>query len=105
LDAMALCLALAIAPLVPPRPDGSGWHLLAGPVVYDGDLRPVPPEWWYWDSALRVWRLHPGAFLADTPQQMACDHYAYVSPAGEEAADPPADIVDVDGLPGAPPRR
>jgi hypothetical protein len=104
LNAMALCLALAIAPLVPPRPDASGWHMLAGPVVHDGDLRPVAPEKWFWDAALRVWRLRPDAFLADTPQQMACDEYRYVSPA-EEAANGPAVIVDIGGPPGAPPLR
>ena len=104
MDAIALCLALATAPLVPPRPDASGWQLLAGPVLHDGDLRPVAPERHYWDAALRVWRRRPGAFLAETPQQMACDHYQYVSPAGEEAADPPADIVAIDGPPDAPRR-
>ena len=103
--AMAFCLSLALAPLVPPRPDGSGWHLLAGPASCHEYLQPVPPERWFWDAALRVWRLHPGAFLADTPQQLACDHYEYVAPAGEEGADRPASVVDIDGPPGAPPRR
>jgi len=56
MDAMAFCLALAIGPLVPPRPSVSGWHMLAGPVFYHGDLHRVPPERWYWDAALRIWR-------------------------------------------------
>ena len=105
MDAMALCFALAIAPLVPPRPDASGWHLLAGPVLHNEDLQPVASERWFWDAALRVWRLHPGAFLADTPQQMACEQYRYASAAGEAAASPPAGVVEVEGPPGAPPRR
>jgi hypothetical protein len=54
MDAMAFCLAVALAPLVPPRPDGSGWHMLAGPVSYHPDLQPVPPERWFWDAALRI---------------------------------------------------
>jgi hypothetical protein len=104
MDAMALCLALAVAPLVPPRPDLSGWHVLAGPVLHDEDLQPVAPERWYWDAALRVWRLHPGAFLAETPQQMACEQYQYASATGEQTASPPADIVAIDGPPDAPRR-
>jgi hypothetical protein len=99
MDAMAFCLAFGLAPLMPTRPDGSGWHMLAGPVSYHQDLQPVPPERWFWDAALRVWRLHPGAFLAETPQQMACDQYQYVSPAGEEPASPPVDILAIDGPP------
>ena len=91
MDAMAFCLALALSPLVPRRPDGSGWHMLAGPVSYHEYLQPVPPERWFWDAALRIWRLHPGALLAETPQQMACDLYQYVSPAGEEPSSQPLD--------------
>ena len=102
MDAMALCLALAIAPLVQPRPGVSGWHMLASPASYDEDWRRVPPERWYWDAALRIWRLHPGAFQAETPLQMACDHYQYVSPAAEETASPRPDIVAIDGPSGAP---
>ena len=102
MDAMAFCLALALAPLVPPRPDGSGWHLLAGPASYHEYLQPVPPERWFWDAALRIWRLHPSALLAETPQQMACDQYRYVSPAGEEPANPSVDIPAIDGPPNPP---
>ena len=102
MDAMALCLALAIAPVVPPRPGVSGWHMLAGPVFHHRDLQRIPPERWYWDAALRIWRLHPGAFQADTPQQMACDHYQYVSPAAEETASPAAGIEAIEGPSGAP---
>ncbi len=104
MDAMALCLALAIAPLVPPRPDASGWHMLAGPVAHHEDLRRIAPERWFWDAALRRWRLHPEAFLADTPQQMACDHYQYVAPVVEETGGTPADALDIDGPPNAPRR-
>ena len=104
MDAMTFCLALAVAPLAPPRPDVSGWHMLASPASYDEDWRRVPQERWYWDAALRIWRLHPGAFLSETPQQMACDSYQYVSPAGEETASPPAGLVTLDGPPDAPRR-
>ena len=102
MDATALCLALAIAPLVQPRPGVSGWHMLAGPVFHHRDLQRIPPAWWYWDAALRIWRLHPGAFLAETSQQMACDHYQYVSPAAEEAVSPAAGIEATEGPSGAP---
>ena len=102
MDAMAFCLALAIAPLAPSRPDVSGWHMLASPASYEEDWQRVPAERWYWDAALRIWRLHPGAFQAETPQQMACDHYQYVSPAAEEAASPAAGIEAIDGPSGAP---
>ena len=101
MDAMALCLALAIAPLVPPHPGVPGWHMLAGPVFYHEDLHRVLPERWYWDAALRIWRQHPEAFQAETPQQMACDSYQYVSPAGEETASHPAGLVSLDGPPDA----
>ena len=102
MDAMALCLALGLAPLVPPHPDASGWHMLAGPASYDADWRSVPPERWYWDAALRVWRLQPGAFLAETPQQMACDQYRYAAGARDETVGPAADVVAIDGSPDAP---
>jgi hypothetical protein len=104
MDAIALCLALATAPLVPPRPDASGWHLLAGPVLYDGDLRPVAPERHYWDAALRVWRRRPGAFLAETPQQMACEQHRYLSSGAEETGGAPAGTPVVEGAPGTPQR-
>ena len=104
MDAMALCLALALALLLPPDPAVSGWHMLTGPVSHVADLRRVPPERWYWDAAPRVWRLHPGAFLAETPQQMACEQYQYASATGEQTASPPADIVAIDGPPDAPRR-
>ena len=102
MDAMAFCLALAIGPLVPPRPSVSGWHMLAGPVFYHGDLHRVPPERWYWDAALRIWRQQPEAFQAETPQQMACDSYQYVSTSGEETASPHPGIAAIDGPPDAP---
>ena len=101
MDAMAFCLALALAPLVPPRPDVSGWHMLAGPVAFQEDLRRVSPERWYWDAALRIWRGHPEAFLAETPQRMACDHYHCVSTATEEPASPAPGIMAIDGPPDA----
>ncbi len=102
MDAMAFCLALGLASLTPPRPDVSGWHMLAGPVSFHEDPRRVPPERWYWDTALRIWRLNPEAIQAETPQQMACDHYQYVSPAAEEAASPAAGIEAIEGPSGAP---
>jgi hypothetical protein len=102
--AMVFCLALALAPVLPPRPDVSGWHMLAGPASYHEDLRPVPPERWFWDAGLRVWRLDPGAFLAETPQQMACDQYEYAAAAGEPTVSPPPDAVAIDGPPDAPGR-
>jgi len=104
MDAMAFCLALALTPLTPPRPDLSGWHMLAGPVSYHEDSRRVPPERWYWDATLRIWRGHPEAFLAETPQRMACDHYHYVSPAAEETPGPRPGILAIDGTPDAPRR-
>ena len=101
MDAMAFCLALAIGPLVPPRPSVSGWHMLAGPVFYHGDLHRVLPERWYWDAALRICRGHPEAFLAETPQRMACDHYHYVSPVADGTASPAPGIMALDGWPDA----
>jgi hypothetical protein len=101
LDVMAFCLAPALAPLVPPRPGVSGWHMLAGPVAFHEDSRRVPPERWYWDAALRIWRGHPEAFLAETPQRMACDHYHYVSPVADGTASPAPGIMAIDGRPDA----
>jgi hypothetical protein len=86
MDAMTLCLMLALTPLVPPHPNVSGWHMLAGPVTYHENLRRVPPERWYWDAVLRIWRAHPDAFLAETPEQMACDQYQYAAAVGEQTA-------------------
>ena len=102
MDAMPFCLALALAPIVPTQPGVSGWHALAGPPAYDAELRPAPPERCYWDAALRIWRHHPEAVLAESPQQMACDSYQYVSPAGEETASPHPGIAAIDGPPDAP---
>lgn len=79
----ALCAALLLASLLPPDTSRSGWHVIAPPAP----LSEAPPspsdatrQLWWWDAEVRVWRGHPASFIAETPQQMACDNYAYVSP-------------------------
>jgi hypothetical protein len=81
-DAMALCLLMAIAPLLPPDPAASGWHLLASPGAFGEDLAPAPPERRFWDARLGIWRDHPDAFVAETPEAMACMFHTYAAPLG-----------------------
>jgi hypothetical protein len=83
MDAMTLCLALALAPLLPPDGDASGWHLLHGPETFDEGFLRVPPDRWWWDARLQVWRGDPVASEAETPEQMACEFRTYAAPAGE----------------------
>lgn len=104
MDAMAFCLALALIPPTPPRPDLPDWHMLAGAISFHEDLRLIPLERWYWDAALRVWRGQPEAFLAETPQGMACEHYQDIFPETEETASPFPSVVAIDGPQDAPRR-
>jgi hypothetical protein len=70
LDAFSICL-LTVSPTLPPNPNVSGWHVLLGPPAYTGHYRR------YWDARSALWREHPDSFRADTPQNAACERFAY----------------------------
>ena len=80
LDFMTICL-MAAFPMLPPQASVSGWHIIDGPpkLTEDEVYRPLryPSEIWFWDAASRVWRRSPADFIAETPQQMACDEFTY----------------------------